>query len=182
MQLKNTSKQVSVFLLSIFFLVAGVYFLLHQNNEPSGIPLRLIIPAVNLNTLVESVGTTKEGLIGIPANRERVAWWKEGVKPGEIGSAVITGHYGWKNKNSSAFDSLSMLRVKDFVFVEDDRGIMTRFVVREIKIYNKDATTKDLVVSNDGIAHLNLITCSGIWNDKEKEYEDRLVILTDREK
>jgi hypothetical protein len=34
--------------------------------------------------------------------------------------------------------------------------------------------------SNDGGAHLNLITCAGEWNKGKKSYSERLVVFADK--
>jgi len=35
--------------------------------------------------------------------------------------------------------------------------------------------------SNDGKAHLNLITCAGVWDEVEKSHSSRLVVFADME-
>ncbi|EKE06070.1 MAG: hypothetical protein ACD_19C00089G0001 [uncultured bacterium] len=98
-----------------------------------------------------------------------------------IGSAVIAGHYDWVNNMDAVFDNLYKLRKDDKIFVEDEKGEIYTFVVREIKIYNKDAEASDVFISNDGSSHLNLITCTGSWNKTEKTFSERLIIFTDKE-
>jgi len=36
-------------------------------------------------------------------------------------------------------------------------------------------------LTNDGLAHLNLITCIGVWEQITQGYSQRLVVFTDRE-
>jgi sortase (surface protein transpeptidase) len=36
--------------------------------------------------------------VGVPVDQRNVAWFNLGPLPGENGSAVISGHYGLKNK------------------------------------------------------------------------------------
>ena len=55
------------------------------------------------------------------------------------------------------------------------------FVVREIRTYGKDESAHDVFGSSDGKAHLNLITCMGVWNKTEKTRSERLVVFTDKE-
>jgi len=59
--------------------------------------------------------------------------------------------------------------------------VTTTFIVREIRIYDKDDVALGVFESGDGKAHLNLITCMGDWNQVEKTHSERLVILTDKE-
>ncbi|TMF08357.1 MAG: DUF11 domain-containing protein, partial [Chloroflexi bacterium] len=55
-------------------------------------PYRIRIPALGIDTLVESVGTTASGLMDVPSNLWDTAWLQTGVKPGAPGQAVIDGH------------------------------------------------------------------------------------------
>lgn len=152
-----------------------------QTSVGIGLPVRLRIPEINVDATVKYVGLTPDGAMGVPKNPDDVAWFNLGPQPGENGSAVIAGHKGWKNNTPAVFDNLYKLHVGDKVFIEDDSGAITTFVVREIRIYNKDEAVPDVFSSNDGKAHLNLITCTGIWNKAEQTRSERLVIFTDKE-
>ena len=151
------------------------------SNINIGLPVRLKIPGISLDSIVESVGYTSDGAMDIPKNQEDVAWFNLGQRPGEIGSAVIDGHYGWKSKKPSAFDGLYKLRIGDKIFVEDDKGAIISFVVRESRRYDQSSSAPDVFVSKDGKSHLNLITCEGQWDKESKSYPNRLVVFADKE-
>ena len=53
-------------------------------------------------------------------------------------------------------------------------------MVREIRTYDATADATDVFISNDGKAHLNIITCDGAWNKNMNQYSQRLVIFTDK--
>jgi len=146
-----------------------------------GRPVRLEIPGINVDAPVEYVGLTSDGAMDVPKDPVNVAWFNLGPRPGENGSAVITGHYGWKNKISAVFDNLHTLRKGDKIYIEDEKGTNTVFVVREIQIYGKNEDFSLVFGSSDEKAHLNLITCTGIWNKTKKTYSDRLIVFTDKE-
>jgi len=42
------------------------------------------------------------------------------------------------------------------------------------------AVATDVFTSSDGKAHLNLITCDGIWDKNAAQYSERLVVFADR--
>ena len=151
-----------------------------QEQASSGLPVRLKISKINVDAVVEYVGFSPDGAMDVPKERTNVAWFELGPRPGESGSAVIVGHYGWKNK-SSAFDNLYKLRKGDKVYIEDDKGVIISFVVRENRRYDPKADASDIFGSNDGESHLNLITCEGIWNKDSNSYSERLVVFTDKE-
>lgn len=146
------------------------------------LPVRLKIPKINVNAFLEHVGLTQEGAVDIPKGPVNAAWFKLGPRPGEKGSAIITGHYGvWRNGTPTVFNNLYKLRKGDKVYVQDGKGTVTTFVVRESRTYGPKESAPDVFISNDGKAHLNLITCEGAWNKISKSYPRRLVVFTDKE-
>ncbi|MDO8504971.1 MAG: class F sortase [bacterium] len=147
-----------------------------------GLPIRLKIPKIKVNAPVEHVGLTRDGAMGVPKSIANTAWFALGPRPGEIGTAVIDGHYGfWKNGKRGVFNNLHKLRKGDRIYVEDGKGKMITFVVREIKRYDPNADASEVFSSSDGKAHLNLITCEGVWDAISKNYSKRLVVFTDKE-
>ena len=145
-------------------------------------PVRLKIPSINVDATFEYVGLTEEGAMDVPKGPGNVAWFKLGTIPGERGSAVIAGHSGYKNNKMGVFDNLYKLRKGDKLYVEDEKGDITTFVVSKIQIYNSKANAGDVFISSDGKAHMNLITCTGFWNEAERTHSSRLVVFTDKEK
>lgn len=170
-------------------LIAGAINFNEQEEVNSGLsassvgrPARLKIPAITVDAAVEYVGLTPDGAMDVPGSLDEVGWYEPGQRPGESGSAVITGHYGrQKNGGGSVFDDLSKLRQGDKLYVEDEKGVSITFVVRESRSYDPNADASDVFGSSDGQAHLNLITCEGDWNEAEKSYSKRLVVFTDPE-
>lgn len=145
-----------------------------------GLPLRMSISTIGVSTSVEYVGLTLEGAMDITQSLETVAWYEPGKRPGEKGSAVIAGHYGLQKGRLAVFDRLNELRKGDLVTIEDDQGRVLTFAVRESRVYDPTDDTSEVFESNDGIAHLNLITCDGVWDAASQRYSHRLVVFTDR--
>lgn len=150
-------------------------------NAAPGLPVRLKIPAINVNSAFEYVGLTPGGAVGIPKNPANVAWYNLGPRPGDIGSSVITGHINWYYGAIGVFVNLSKIKPGDKITVLDDKGATISFVVREIRDYDAAANAIDVFSSNDGKAHLNLITCDGVWDKSAQQYTKRLVVFADRE-
>lgn len=145
-----------------------------------GKPKYIIIPAIHVNALIEHLGVTPQEEMATPKGPTNVAWFDLGPRPGENGSAVIAGHFGWKNNIPAVFDDLQKLQKGDKIYIKDELGVIITFVVRESKRYDPEAESKDVFSSNDKTSHLNLITCEGIWDKKDKSYSDRLVVFTDK--
>lgn len=152
-----------------------------QEQAVFGLPVRLKIPSINVDTYIEYVGLTPDGAMGVPKDPSNVVWFNLGPRPGENGSAVIAGHYGWKNNIPAAFDNLNKLNKGDKLYIEDDKGATISFVVRESRMYDSKADASDVFNSDDGKPHLNLITCEGAWDKSSKNYSDRLVVFADKE-
>lgn len=151
-------------------------------NASIGSPVRLMIPSIRVNAPVEKKGLASDGTLDVPKGPATVAWYQYGPRPGDAGSAVITGHYGpWRTGARSVFDNLNKLRKGDIVKVQDDKGNLLSFKVREKKLLSKDAPAAEVsrIFNKNNGTHLNLITCSGTWLPRLKTYTERLVIFTD---
>jgi len=146
----------------------------------TGLPVRLIIASIGVNAAIEPVGLGSDGAMGTPKIPRNTAWYMPGPKPGETGSAVIDGHVNWWNGAASAFAKLSKIKPGDMITVQNDLGNSTTFKVSHIERYDVAADPTDVFISNDGQAHLNLITCIGVWNKLAKQYSQRLVVFSDK--
>jgi LPXTG-site transpeptidase (sortase) family protein len=146
---------------------------------PQGLPVRLQIPVIGVDSAIEDALITPDGRMDVPAGTIDVAWFALGPHPGEVGSAVIGGHYGIQNGVPFVFYKLDTLKVGDNVYIVDDANNTLTFIVRAIKSFARTADATTVFSSTDGVAHLNLITCEGIWNQVNGNYPDRLVIFTD---
>ncbi len=152
-----------------------------QASVEPGLPKYIKISAINVSAAIESVGLTPTGDVDSPKDPNNAAWYNLGPKPGQIGSSVMDGHFGWKGDIPAVFDDLSKLRPGDKVQIVDEVGNSTIFVVRELRDYGPNEIVESVFVSNDNLSHLNLITCAGVWNKTEKSYSQRLVVYTDKE-
>ena len=147
-----------------------------------GLPVRIKIPMIGVDAAVEYVGITNAGEMGVPAGPYGVAWYQLGTRPGEEGSAVMTGHYGtWRDGSGSVFDNLNKIKAGDKIYIEDSKGNIIIFIVRERRDYNPDADTAEIFTSDDGKSHLNLITCEGVWNKASQSFSQRLVVFSDKQ-
>jgi LPXTG-site transpeptidase (sortase) family protein len=146
---------------------------------PQGLPVRLKIPIIGVDSTIEDALITPDGRMDVPAGIADVAWFALGPHPGEVGSAVIGGHYGIQNGVPFVFYDLNKLKVGDMLYIIDDKNNTLTFVVRSIKSFDRNADATNVFTSTDGLAHLNLITCEGIWNEVNGNYPQRLVIFSD---
>ena len=151
-----------------------------QAEVNPGLPLRLKIPKIGVDATIDYLGTTPQGEMSTPKGPSNVGWFNLGPRPGENGSAVINGHFGYKNNIPAVFDNLHALQKGDNLYTTNEKDETITFVVRELRTYTPKDNATDIFRSSDGQAHLNLITCQGVWNQSQKSYSNRLVVFTDK--
>lgn len=153
--------------------VAGVF---DEKNDP-GIPVGILIPEIDVRADIQSVGVNTKGEMDVPTNAYDVGWFSFGSRPGEVGSAVVAGHADTKNGQMGVFANLNMLTEGSIIYIEDDKGEMHIFIVREIRILAPGFAEE--VFNKNDIPHLNLVTCDGVWNNNKMSYDKRLVVYAD---
>lgn len=152
------------------------------NAGDSQLPVKIVIPKINVNARIQGVGLTKNGKMEVPEKPEDTGWYSFGKRPGEAGSAVIAGHYGvWNDGKVAVFNKINKLNSGDKILVENGDGGLVSFIVRESREYDPTADASKVFYSSDGKSHLNLITCEGVWNNDSKSYSQRLVVFADQE-
>jgi len=142
-------------------------------------PTQLKIDKIGVSAVVQPVGLTVDGNMDIDENPTQAAWYKLGPKPGQEGSAVIAGHYGWKKNVPSVFNDLHTLVAGDQILTLGEDGKVMTFVVTRLATYAPDQDATNVFRSDDGKSHLNLVTCQGSWNNSVRTYSERLVVFTD---
>jgi LPXTG-site transpeptidase (sortase) family protein len=113
----------------------------------------------------------------VPSNITDVGWFNLGPRPGETGSAVISGHFNGENGEAGVFIDLYMLKKGNKLYIKDDKGITTSFEVQESRIYYPGYAEE--VFSSNDTARLNLVTCDGVWDGTIKSYSKRLVVFAE---
>jgi len=179
---RKTLKTASVPLLFLLIFLVTTLSFFQASTALAAVKVQkseayLIIPRIKVKAVIKDMSLTSEGAMAIPDNRVDVGWFSLGTRPGEIGSAVIGGHNRWDLK-VAVFNHLNQLKKGDILSVVDAKGISTSFVVRKMRTYDATDINTGIFASESGI-HLNLITCSGVWDPITKSYTTRLVIFTD---
>lgn len=183
-------------------LCAVVYFIFIHDKEPSpqtsyvwsenattspqtpevaanGLPVRLIIPGLEVDTNILYMGLTPDGHMAVADdNFKDVGWYQYGARPGSVGTAVLAGHVNGKNERG-VFIDLHKMKKGDIVKIVDDKNQTISFAVRDIRTYDQDERPQEVFHSEEGV-HLNLVTCAGEWNDSEQQFPVRLVVFTDK--
>jgi LPXTG-site transpeptidase (sortase) family protein len=149
----------------------------------NGLPVRLKIPKINVDTGFQYNGLKPDGTMEIPNNVVDIGWFTGSVRPGENGTSVVTGHVaqirGGVLTKPGVFINLKNLGVGDTLTILNDKGEPFTFVVRETRNYDPSADATDVFSAKDNGTHLNIITCEGTWHPDQLSYSQRLVVFTD---
>lgn len=146
-----------------------------------GYPVNIRIPKINIEGSFEYVGLTSSGDMDSSKSIVNAFWFKLGARPGEIGTAIVGGHYGWVHNLPAIFDNINKLKTGDKIYITDSNGNKITFIVRESKSYDYRNKVPEVFSSDDNNSHLNLITCEGSWSKSAQSYSQRLVVFTDKE-
>lgn len=157
-------------------------FTTNQKSEAEsiGIPKRVIITKLEVNTEVEQVGMDEMGRMGVPENANNTAWYNLGPKPGEVGSAVIAGHLDTKT-GPAIFYKLNTLRSGDFITVIDENQKSLNFKVTNVQAFSNNQFPINLVFATNDKPRLNLITCHGTYSRNVQSYNQRMVVFSELE-
>ncbi|MGI5841547.1 MAG: class F sortase [Patescibacteria group bacterium] len=148
-------------------------------QEESFEPHWLEIEKIDLSVEVIGVGLNEKKAMIVPEENNLVSWYKNGTVPGEVGSAVLSGHYEWRE--AGVFKRLGEVEVGDIIKLKDNNGTEKLFRVSKRAIYDKNNFPMKEVFSSKDKKRLNLITCYGRFNRATKLYEDRLVVFAELE-
>jgi sortase (surface protein transpeptidase) len=146
-----------------------------RTHSETALPVRLRIPAIDVDTGLEYLGLAPDKSIKVPSGPDVAGWWKGGSRPGQVGPAVILGHVDSRT-GTAVFYRLRWLQRGDEVFVDRADGTTARFVVTEQGKYSKVAFPSDLVYYPTLEPELRLVTCGGPY-DRATGYRENLVVF-----
>ncbi len=140
------------------------------------LPVRIIIPTAKVNAPVIPVGVTPTGQLGTPSNFVQAGWYKGGVLPGQIGSAVIDGHVDNGAKIPGPFKNLKNVKIGDTIEVSTVASGTLRFRVIRTDVYKTQDFPSQQIFHDNSAALLKIITCHGQFIASKKTYDKRLVV------
>ncbi len=142
-------------------------------------PVRLEVPARGVAAAVDPVGVEPDGQMTIPAEVDRVGWYRFGPAPGAGGSAVIAGHVDSRTQGLGAMAPLRGAAPGDEVLVTDTGGTTTRWRVVSRELIEKRALPLDALFRRDGPPRLVLLTCGGPFLAELGSYRDNVVVVAE---
>jgi sortase (surface protein transpeptidase) len=148
-------------------------------QETAPAPVRLSAPALGVDSVVDPVGVEPDGQMTVPADVDRVGWYRFGPAPGDEGSAVIAGHVDDREQGLGAMAPLRDAAVGDEVVVTDAAGTTTRWRVVSRELIEKQVLPLDRLFARTGPPRLTLITCGGPFLPEYRSYRDNVVVVAE---
>lgn len=142
------------------------------------LPIRLRIPAINVDAPFVSLGLDDNKEIETPDGYEEVGWYQYGPTPGELGPAVVLGHVDSVD-GPAVFYSLGQLHPGDKIEIDRADNTTAVFEVKNLERYDQDTFPTSLVYGNIDHAGLRLITCSGTYSREQQRYDKNLVVYAE---
>lgn len=141
-------------------------------------PIKITIPTLNIETVIEHVSKNKKGQMDTPKVLNDVAWYILSATPGQLGSAVIAGHFDDDKGNPAIFYTLNTLKRGDKIIITFDNKSTAVFIVEDMfdEKNTKEFASKVFEQSKTE-SYIHLVTCSGDWNSQLKEYTNRFVVV-----
>ncbi|TCP27081.1 LPXTG-site transpeptidase (sortase) family protein [Scopulibacillus darangshiensis] len=143
------------------------------------VPKKIMIPKIKVEANVEQVGLTKDGKMGVPGGTNNVAWYKKGAKPGGIGNAVIDGHVD-SYRGPAIFFHLKDLKKNDKIYIFGKDGRKLTYKVTKIESYPNGEAPLKKIFGPTNKQMLNLITCTGTYQEDLETHDHRLVVYSER--
>ncbi len=140
-------------------------------------PVRVAIPALDVNTKIFPVGLDKNKAIEIPEDIRYVGWYELGVPPGvDRGSAVLVAHRDGREQGRGVFYFLGDLDVGDKVVVKTSAGEELPYKVVSRESIRKKRLPYEELFAVDGDPRLTLISCGGFYDPDNGGYQDNVVV------
>ncbi|WP_444684692.1 class F sortase [Alkalicoccus luteus] len=143
-------------------------------------PVRIEIPAIDVDAVVDGYGLNEEGQMAVPDEGETVAWFNRGAKPGAQGNSVLAGHVD-DYEGPAVFYDLKELEPGDSIHLYDEDGEQMTFIVQSMESYPYEDAPVDQVFGGTASRNLNLITCTGEFDRNVGTHRERLVVYTELE-
>lgn len=145
-----------------------------------GQPARIRIPSIAVDAAIEALSLTAQQHIAVPTAWDRVGWYREGYRPGELGRAILSGHLDDDAGRPAVFSRLGDLQEGAVVDIDYADGSRLTFVVEDQRLVDVDAVdaaTWEAIFGASPRPMLSLITCDGVWDPGLRTYSQRRVVF-----
>ncbi|MDX3542428.1 class F sortase [Streptomyces europaeiscabiei] len=141
------------------------------------VPVRLLIPAIEVDTPVIRLGLAPDGTVEVPpiTAHDRAGWYEHSPTPGQTGPSVILGHVTVGRYGDGVFRRLTRLRRGERIRARLENGTTPEFTVDSVRTVAKADFPADEVYGNVDRPALRLVTCGGPRTGDE--YRDNVIVF-----
>ncbi|MFD5946275.1 class F sortase [Streptomyces collinus] len=127
------------------------------------VPVRLLIPAIGVDTPVIRLGLAADGTVQVPpvTAHDRAGWYRHSPTPGQTGPSVLLGHVTVGPYGDGVFRHLDRLRRGERITARLENGTAAEFAVTAVRTVPKTDFPADDVYGDVDRPELRLITCGG---------------------
>ena len=127
--------------------------------------------------VVRPVGTTRNGLLDVPADIELAGWWSGGSRLGDpFGSTLVAAHVDSRTQGLGPFASLLGVHAGDRVHVWS-HGLRQAFEITSLRLRPQGTIGPvSYLHSPKGPRRLTLVTCAGPYDAARGGYQNLAVI------
>jgi sortase (surface protein transpeptidase) len=143
-------------------------------REPVPKPVRVVIPAIDVDAELVGLGIHDDGSMEVP-NFGLAGWYEPGPRPGEPGPAVIAAHVD-SVRGPDVFFRLRDLTAGDKITVEQADGRKTTFRVQRSEQQLKEELPAKRIWNDTDEVVLRLITCGGDFDPNERSYRSNVIV------
>jgi sortase (surface protein transpeptidase) len=131
-------------------------------NVSASQPKYLIVPKLNILSMITPVNLAGSNYIGTPNNIFNVGWWQSSSSPGQTGSVVLDG-FTSNGTGVGVFSTLSKLKTGDTFQIEKGDNTKLTYQIERISNFGSNNISMEQAISpiNPNKPSLNIITCSG---------------------
>jgi sortase (surface protein transpeptidase) len=158
-----------------------------EGTEP--VPTAVTVPAIGVSSSLIGLGLNQDGTAGVPPVTQpgQASWFEPGVRPGEVGPAVLLGHVsgrppGARGSVPGVFARLAELAPGDDVAIDRADGTTVTFEVVRVETHDKDAFPTAAVWGDQPVPVLRLVTCGGVFDRAAGSYESNVVVFAELER
>jgi Sortase domain len=143
-------------------------------------PVRLQLPGSDVDAPLDPVGVEPDGAMTLPADVDRVGWYRFGPAPGAAeGTAVLAGHVDDREQGLGVLAPLRDVEPGAEVRVTDAAGAATRWRVVSRELIDKQVLPLTALFARTGPPRLVLLTCGGPFLPELGSYRDNVVVVAE---
>lgn len=147
-----------------------------STRQKSTDSFNLNIPSIGLHTKLDKTQLDSDGHLMVPSNPHQAAWYENGPRIGQSGTALITGHLD-SAAEPGVFYNLHKIAVGDEIHIGLENGLVAKYTVDKAVSYPQNNSFPwSEVYSETGPSQIRIITCDGVYSSQTKHYSQNLVV------